>query len=206
MNEATDLWLVRHGESLHHQTDQLQWDEVPLSRGGREQAGRLAARFSRLYDVAALYSSPLPRAWDTAAPIARALGLEALPLPDLREISFGQAGGLTIDEFHQRWPELVAPWSNQDNLSFRWPDGESREEFRQRTVRVMEALVWSHPGQRIVVVAHTGIICGYLAHLFLGDPGLWRQLLVRPAAVSRVEVGEVEPRLLLHDDVEHLEV
>jgi probable phosphoglycerate mutase len=205
MNETTDLWLVRHGQSLHHKTDQLQWDEAPLSREGREQAGRLAARFSRLYDVAALYSSPLARAWDTAVPIGRALGLEPLPLPDLREISFGQAGAMTMDEFYRRWPKLALQWADLDDLTFRWPGGESRAEFRQRTVRVMEALVWSHPGQRIVVVAHTGILCGYLAHLFLGNAGLWRQMPVRPASVSRVEVGAAEPRLLLHDDVEHLD-
>lgn len=205
MNEATDLWLVRHGHALHHQTDQLQWDEVPLSRAGREQAVRLAARFSRLYDVAALYSSPLPRAWDTAVPIARALALEPIPLADLREISFGQAGGMTDEEFQRHWPELARQWANPDDLSFRWPGGESRSEFRERSVQVMDALVWSHPGQRIVVVAHTGILCGYLAHLFLGDAGLWRQMLLRPASVSRVEVGAGEPRLLLQDDVEHLD-
>lgn len=205
MNETTDLWLVRHGHALHHQADQLQWDQVPLSREGREQAGRLAARFNRLYDVAALYSSPLPRAWDTAGPIARALGLEPIPLSDLREINFGQAGGMTMDEFRQRWPDLALQWANMDDLSFCWPEGESRAEFRRRTVQVMEALVWSHPGQQIVVVAHTGIICGYLAHLFLGDAGLWRQMAVRPASVSRVEVGGPEPRLLLRDDISHLD-
>jgi broad specificity phosphatase PhoE len=201
----TDLWLVRHGHSLHHQTDQLQWDEVPLSREGRLQAGRLAARLSQLDDVVALYSSPLPRAWDTATPIAQALGIEALPLPDLREINFGEAGGLTMDEFYQRWPDLALQWADLDDLSFRWPGGESREEFRQRSVRVMEALVWSHPGQRFIVVSHTGIVCGYLAHLFLGSAGFWRKMTVRPASISRVEVGLDGARLLILDNVSHLE-
>jgi len=205
MSETTDLWLVRHGHSLHHQTDRLQWDEVPLSREGRMQAVRLAARLSRVDDVAALYTSPLPRAWDTAAPIAKALGIEALPLPDLREIDFGEAGGLTMEEFQQRWPDLAPQWANLEDLSFRWPGGESREEFRQRSVQVMEALVWSHPGQRIIVVSHTGIVCGYLAHIFLGNAGLWQQMTVRPASVSRVEVGTQEARLLLRDDVSHLD-
>jgi broad specificity phosphatase PhoE len=203
-SEATDLWLVRHGHSLHHQTDQLQWDEVPLSKEGRVQAGRLAARLSQLEDVMAIYSSPLPRAWDTAVPIAAGMGLEPIPLPDLREIDFGEAGSLTMAEFSHRWPDLARQWADPDDLSFRWPGGESREEFRMRSVRVMEALVWSHPGQRIIVVSHTGLICGYLAHLFLGSAGLWRRMTVRPASVSRVEVGPAGPHLLLCDDVTHL--
>lgn len=204
MSEATDLWLVRHGHSLHHQTDQLQWDEVPLSREGRRQAGLLAERLGRLDDVVAVYSSPLPRAWDSAVPIAKALGLTPLPLAGLREIDFGEAGGLTLEEFRQRWPDLARQWADGADMSFRWPGGESREEFRRRSVEVLDALVWTHPGQRIIVVSHTGIICGYLAHLFLGTAARWRECAVRPASVSRVEIGPTGAKLLLRDDLTHL--
>jgi len=201
----TDLWLVRHGESEHHLSERLQWDDVPLSEQGQHQAGLLAARFSTLEGVAALYSSPLRRAWDTAIPIAAAVGIAPIPRQELRETDFA-AGGLTIEEFRRRWPDLYPLWAERGSLAFRWPGGEARGEFARRAPAAIGALVQGHPGQRIVVVAHTGIIGCYLADLFLGNGTLWREFVVRPASVSRLQVGPDGARLLLRDDVSHLEL
>jgi broad specificity phosphatase PhoE len=202
---STDLWLVRHGHSEHHRQARLQWPEAPLSEEGHRQAKLLAQRLARLQEVAGLYSSPLPRAWHTALPIANALKLEASPLDNLREIDFGQAGGLTMEEFRQRWPDQVPPWEDFDNLEFQWPGGESRWQFQKRAVSAMEGLVQAHPGQRIIVVAHTGPLRCYLAHLFLGHPSRWREIPLQPASVSQVKIGPEGARILFHDDVSHLE-
>lgn len=205
MNALTDLWLIRHGHAAHHETRQLQWPEVPLSEEGHRQAGLLAEHLAHLEEVQALYSSPLPRALDTARPIGRELGLEPIPHRNLREIDFGQAGGLTADEFRQRWPEQVQPWENPFNLEFRWPGGESRLEFQQRAVRAMEELVQAHPGQRIIVVAHTGTLRCYLAHLFLGAASRWREIPLRPASISRIQAGADLARMILLDDLSYLQ-
>ena len=205
MSAPTDLWLVRHGHALHHETGQLQWDGVPLSEVGRAQAGRLAERFRDLQGVAALYSSPQLRAWDTARPIGAALGLEPIPCPGLREVDFGLAGGLTIAEFRERWPEAYRQWENRDDDHFRFPGGESRAEFHRRAVETMDRLVRMHASQRIVVVGHTGSLCCYLAHLFAGDAGRWHDFVVRPASVTRLEVGDGGAVFILRNDVSHLE-
>ncbi len=203
--DSTDLWLVRHGQSVHHQTEQLQWDNVPLSEQGRDQVLRLAERFRSLTQVSALLSSPLKRAWDTAVPISAAMGLEPVAYPGLSELCFGQAGGLTIPQFQERWPDLYRQWQVQDDMEFRWPGGESRREFQERAVAAMVELVKAHRGERIVVVSHTGILGCYLAHLFLHDGSRWRDFVVRPASVTRVEVEQGgEARLLFRDDVSHL--
>lgn len=204
MNAPTDLWLVRHGHALHHETGQLQWDGVPLSEEGRAQAGRLAERFRTLTGVAALYTSPQRRAWDTAVPIAAALGLAPIPCPGLREVDFGLAGGLTIAEFRERYPEAYRQWENRDDDSFRFPGGETRAEFYHRAVETMAALVRAHAGERIVVVGHTGTLCCYLAYLFVGDAARWPDFRLRPASVTRLEVGPDGARFLLRDDVSHL--
>lgn len=202
---TTELWLVRHGDAVHHHTGQLPWPEAPLSEEGQRQARALAARFRGIERIDGIFSSPLRRAWETALRIAEALRLPAVADEALREMDFGEAGGLTIEEFRERWPELYPVWEDRNRLDFRWPGGESRAEFAARAVRAMEALVGAHAGRRIVVVAHTGILCGYLAHLFAGSARRWREFLLRPASVSCVQVGADGARLLLRDDVSHLE-
>jgi len=206
MTLPTDLWLVRHGTSEHHLSERLQWEGVPLSEEGQCQAALLARRFRTLEAVVALYSSPLRRAWDTAVPIAAALGLPPIARADLREMEFGEAGGLTIEEFRERWPCLAQQHSDPNDPAFRWPGGESRGGFARRAATVMASLVATHPGQRIVVVAHTGVIGCYLANLFLGNGILWREFVVQPASVSRLQVGLDGAHLLLRDDVSHLEL
>ncbi len=203
--DSTDLWLVRHAQSVHHQTEQLQWDDVPLSEEGWRQVLCLAERFRSLPQVSALLSSPLKRAWDTAIAIGAALRLEPVALPSLSELCFGKAGGLTIPQFQERWPDLYRQWQVHEDLEFRWPGGESRREFNDRAVAAMTEVVEKHRGERLVVVSHTGILGCYLAHLFLHDSSRWRDFVVRPASVTRLELAPGgEARLLLRDDVSHL--
>ncbi len=202
---TTQLWLVRHGDALHHHTGQLPWPDAPLSEEGQRQARALAARFRRMEGIDGVFSSPHRRAWETALPIAEALWLPLVADEALGEMDFGEAGGLTMEEFRDLWPDLYPVWEDRTRLDFRWPGGESRAEFAERAVRAMEALAAAHDGRRIVVVSHTGILCGYLAHLFLGSARRWREFLLRPASVTCVQVDADGPRLLLRDDVSHLE-
>lgn len=205
MKVVTDLWLVRHGHAEHHRTGQFQWAGVPLTEEGHRQTERLAGRMSSLEGVSILYSSPMRRALETARPIGAALGLDPVTAPGLREIDFGDAAGLTAAEFSQGWPELVPQWEDRNNLAFQWPGGESRADFHARAVAAMDELVWAHAGERVIVVAHTGTLCCYLAYLFLGDPARWREFPLRSASVSRVAAGPDGAHLILLDDCEHLE-
>ncbi len=205
MNAPADLWLVRHGASLHHTQERFSWDDAPLTEEGHRQAQRLAERLVSLEAVTALYSSPIRRAVETAHPIAAALGLPITLHPGLRELDFGRAGGLTLAEFRERWPELFSQWQDLANPHFRWPEGESREEFRRRVITALEGLARAHAGERSIVVGHTGSLCCYLAHLLTGDAGRWREFILRPASLSRLRVGPEGGRLLLFDDTSHLE-
>lgn len=202
--QNTDLWLIRHCESIHLQTGKLQRGDTPLSQKGQKQARKLAERLSATNQFVALYTSPLKRAMDTAIRVGNSLHLNVDVIEDLREIDFGQAGGFTVDEFRLNWPDRALIWEDPFNIDFQWPGGESRREFHRRSLAAINALVQAHQNDRIIIFAHTGNLCGYLAYLFLGDALRWREYPLQPASISRVGIISNQVRLLMLNDISHL--
>jgi probable phosphoglycerate mutase len=162
---TTELLLVRHGEADYKAAQgTANPNDPPLSATGRHQAMRAATRLRSL-PIDALYASTMRRARETAAFIAAAQDMPVTASHDLREIDFDRAlvagpgaGGrdLTLElarEFLSR-----ASW---DDL----PGFEPASGFRRRVFQAMEAIVARHPGQRVAVVAHGGVINAYLSTL-----------------------------------------
>jgi broad specificity phosphatase PhoE len=193
----TDLWLIRHCQSTQLHKGMLQREDAALSPLGMRQAERLATYLNSSYKFVALYSSPLLRAMETASRISESLDLETIVVNELREIDFGYAGGHSIDEFRQRWPNLSSMRDDPYNLDFQWPGGEARKEFHRRSLEAINTLVQNHRGESILVVAHTGNLCGYLAQLFLENPLRWREFPLQPASISRVKINLDKSRLFL---------
>jgi broad specificity phosphatase PhoE len=172
----TDLLLIRHGEAQRNQDGiLLGWSAGVLTGTGVRQARSLAACLTQWSGpVTAIYSSPLQRAWATAQPIAAALELPPQPLDSLREMNFGQATGLTADQVAVLWPKVYARWQQRDDLGFRFPGGERRDEFLTRVAGAVNAILTRHPGQETVaVVAHGGSIRAALAHLLPQSLHTW---------------------------------
>ena len=192
---TTDIWLISHCESIHQQTGRFQRGDVPLSPMGQKQASKLAKTLSLANRFVALYTSPLKRAIETATYIKTPLHIEVDMIKDLREIDFGLAEGFTVDEFRQNFPDRGSMWDDHFNPDFQWPGGESRRDFHHRSLAAINALVQAHQNDRIIIVAHTGNLCGYLAHLFLGDALRWREYPLQPASISRVKVDLNETHL-----------
>lgn len=158
---ATDLLLVRHGASEAY-LDGAPFNLVgghgdpPLSADGVEQAELVGARLAAL-GVDAIYVSTLRRTAETAAPLARKLGLTPRVEPDLREVFLGEwEGGL--------FRKMVAsghPVAQQMAAEQRWdviPGAESLAALDQRVRAAIERIVAAHKGQRVVAVSHGGII------------------------------------------------
>lgn len=146
----TDLYLVRHGETDWNLQRRVQGStDIPLNGTGRLQAlatGRLLAAAGRPWD--AVVASPLSRARETAAIIAREIGLPAPELvDDLRERAYGDAEGLDHDEIDARFPYPTPV-----------PGRETRDEVTARVMPALVALAKEHPGESLVVVAHGGVI------------------------------------------------
>ena len=110
------LVLVRHGETAWNRERRYQgWRDTPLSATGRvqaEAAGRLLAR----QPLAAVWSSPLERARDTAAAIAAPLGLLVREEAAFKEMRFGEWEGLTRDEASAQFPSLYRAWAETPHL------------------------------------------------------------------------------------------
>jgi broad specificity phosphatase PhoE len=161
--------LIRHGESEGNREWRLQGQrEYPITDRGRCQSEALARRFAR-WRVAAVYSSPLRRAWDTATVIATALGLSVRALPTVQEYDFGELSGLTWWEIHERAPAVAAAVASHSDEYPRYPGEEGREAFRQRVCGALWGLREHHHGETVAVVTHAGAIAVFLMDL-LGRP------------------------------------
>jgi uncharacterized phosphatase len=142
----TDLVLVRHGETEWNRIGRVQGrTDIPLNDTGREQARATGRRLQgQAFD--AVVSSPLSRAADTARIIAAELGLgEPETVEALVERDYGRAEGWTDDDIRDRMGgHLVAR--------------ESREATVARVKPALLAIAERHPGQRVLVVSHGGVI------------------------------------------------
>ena len=145
--------MARHGETDWNRESRFQGHaDTPLNEAGREQARALAERLAD-DGIAAVYSSPLRRAHETAAIVAAALGLEVESVDGLREVDVGSWSGLTRTEVEARFPEGFRRWLELDHG---WDDGESYEELGRRVLAALRRLAARHRGERILVVSHGG--------------------------------------------------
>lgn len=126
-----------------------------LSERGREQAQRAAERIAELGKIAAVYSSPLERARETAAPIARLTKNTTRIERGLIECDFGAWTGQSLRRLMKK-PE----WSQvqRSPSTFRFPAGESFVEMQTRMVSAVDAIRRRHPGRTVVCVSHADTI------------------------------------------------
>lgn len=147
----TVFYLVRHGDN-----DSVgrgisgRRDGVHLNDRGRAQARAIAGRLAELA-IEHVFSSPLERTRETAAPIAVRLGLDVKILDELTEVDFGDWTGMTFTELDAdtRWRQF-----NRVRSVTRIPGGEMMIEVQARMVTVLERLRHAYPEARLAVVSH----------------------------------------------------
>jgi probable phosphoglycerate mutase len=150
---VTTILLARHGETDWNRENRFQGHaDPPLNETGRAQAAQLAAVLAA-EPLAAVYSSPLRRAFETAQILAAPHGLEPVPVDALREVDVGSWEGLTRAEIEERFPEQFARWRDYEAG---WDDGESYEEMSRRVIAGLLELAAAHEGERILAVSHGG--------------------------------------------------
>jgi probable phosphoglycerate mutase len=164
----TELLVVRHGETEWNLQGRMQGQQdSPLTPLGLQQARQLARR---LRDVphAALYSSDLGRAHQTARCVADETKQGIVSDKGLRERTFGIFEGLTNAEIQVKHPDLYVPFSRRDP-HFAMPGGESAAQFRERCLGTLRAIAERHEGQRVVVVTH-GLVLDAVYRAATGMP------------------------------------
>lgn len=111
---ATTVILVRHGQTEWNRIERFRGRfDIPLNETGLEQARRTAERISTWWKPAAVYSSPLQRAMQTAGEIAAATGLQVTKTDELIDIDYGSWQGLSPEEVKEKWPEQHEHWYHE---------------------------------------------------------------------------------------------
>jgi phosphoserine phosphatase len=157
------LYLVRHGETAWNAEQRMQgWRDSALTERGVRHARSHAALLER-EAVQALVVSPLGRARETAAIINARLGLPTRIDARLKERSYGDWEGLTLDEIERRWPDEWAD-RRRDPFHFRPPGGESLADLIARIAAAIDE-VSGHDAERVAIVSHGMTGRALLAHV-----------------------------------------
>jgi len=193
---TTNLLLIRHGLTDYvtaHRTPG--WTPgIHLNDEGRAQAAALARQMTNLpQGLAAIYSSPLERALETAAPLAAAYGLTTEVRQALGDLHPGDWTGRLVKELENErlWPIVQAYPSGA-----RLPGGESFQACQARVVAELDAIRAAHPGQTVAVVFHADPIKMVVAYYLGLALDLFRRLSISPASVTALAFRPFGPQLL----------
>jgi broad specificity phosphatase PhoE len=220
---STEILLIRHADALPSAEEVVAggYDEQALSELGRRQALALAERLrpsaratsgsgTAALPLAAVYSSPIARAHQTARAVAEAHGFAVRIEEDLREVRLGPVGP---DVFASLMPQELTEALRTRLQSIAllavssggWsgiPGSEPSAELRERITGALARIAIAHPGERVAAVSHAGSINAYFAELL----GIERDYFF-PTANTSISVVRIkgERRLLLAlNDVAHL--
>lgn len=156
--DATRIIAVRHGETAWNVDTRLQGHlDIELNDKGLWQANRVAEALAH-EPIAAVYSSDLARARQTAQAIAQRHALTVHPEPRLRERAFGQFEGRTFLDIERELPEQAERWRRRDPEFAPPGGGENLLQFRARVTAAVAHLAARHPGELLVLVAHGGVM------------------------------------------------
>lgn len=184
--KPTTVLLVRHGRTPT--TGKVlpgRAKGLHLGDEGRAQADRAAQRIAALGagKVAAVYSSPMERARETAAPIARAAGVRVRQKKGLIEADFGAWTGRKLSELYKlpEWEQVQKYPSG-----FRFPGGESFPEMQTRMCSTIHDLVANHPGETIVCASHADTIKAAVAEAMGTHLDQFQRIVIGPCSITAI--------------------
>jgi ribonuclease H / adenosylcobalamin/alpha-ribazole phosphatase len=182
----TRLLLLRHAQTALSVERRYSGRGNPeLTELGRRQSAAAARYLGERGGIAAVISSPLQRAYDTAAAAAKALGLDVTVDDDLIETDFGDWEGLTFAEAAERDPELHGRWLRDTSTTP--PGGESFDDVLERTLRARDRIIAAHGDSTVLVVSHVTPIKMLLRLALDAGPGILYRLHLDLAALSIAE-------------------
>lgn len=204
---GTEIILVRHGESMPAVEGEAfplvgGHGDPPLCEDGHAQAERVGERLAG-EAIDAIYVTTLTRTHQTAAPLARRLGIEPVVEADLREVFLGDwEGGLFRHKVADGDPVALKAFTSE-----RWdviPGAESAEVFEARVRAGIERIAAAHPDQRVVAVAHGGTI-GEVFRQATGSERRWAFVGSDNGSISQILVFEGRWTVRRFNDTSHLE-
>jgi alpha-ribazole phosphatase len=197
--------FIRHGETEWNATLRYQGHaNIPLNERGRAQARAAAARLAKLH-VAAIYTSDLSRAAETAQVVGAQLGLTPISMPELREIDVGQWEGYTPEELYRRFPEHMREYERDPARTVRL-GGESYAQLQTRALGALRHIQEAQQRDQIVVaVSHGGTIRSLLCDVIGLDLGYFGRMWLDNGSFTELRFGSHGWRLVRLNDAAHLE-
>jgi len=194
------ILLIRHGENEYTRTGKLAgWLEgVHLNEHGQKQAEAIAQRLSKA-PIIAIYSSPLERARETAAPLAKAKGLRVRIEAGLGEVRYGEWTGQSLKRLARTRLWRVV---QQQPSQMEFPEGETFRAVQSRAVEAVEHLAREHAKSKglVACVSHGDVIKLIVAH-YLGMPlDLFQRLSISTASLTSLRLGSGQPALVKLND------
>ena len=202
---ATDLLLIRHGESQPARGDipfpvHDGHADPPLDPRGHAEGEAVAGRLAD-QDVTAIYVTTLQRTAQTAAPLARMLGLTPRVEPDLREVFLGEAEGAAFRVRVQEGDPIAQRVFEEE----RWdviPGAETMDALARRVRDAIDRIAAAHPDQRVAVFTHGGVIATTVGLATSGRPFAF--VGVDNGSITHLVVSDARWTLRRFNDTGHL--
>ncbi len=199
-----NLYLVRHGQTSFSRENRFCGTSDPaLTDSGAAMAESFATAYAAMtWD--AIYTSPMIRARQTAAPLERLTSVAATVEAGLTEIAYGDWEGLTVDDVKARWPAAYEYWAD-DVASRGAPGGETAFHVAARAMRAVEAIRTRHASGNVLLVSHKATLRIITCALLGLDVRLFRERIAQPvAAVSMFVLEHGAAKLTMLGDRTHL--
>ncbi len=196
---STLVLLIRHGQTpTTGKTLPGRAKGLHLADAGRSQARDVAERLAVLKRLDAIYASPLERARETAAPLAKARSMSVRIDRGLLECEFGEWTGAELKDLMKK-PE----WTTVQRYpsGFRFPGGESFAEMQTRMSSTVQRLAAAHVGGVIACVSHADPIKAVIADALGTHLDLFQRISISTCSVSAIAYGPGGPNVLCVNSV-----
>lgn len=204
MELATKVLLVRHGhvpgispERFRGRTD------IELTDRGVAEAHKTADWIARVWQPAALYTSPLKRCIDTSAAIAKKCEVSVEILSALNDLNYGEWQWQTHEAIAARSPVLYHRWRATPHL-MRFPKGESLQELVARAADALRFVIERHPAETVVLVTHESVNRALLLQVLEQPLSAYWRLAQDPCAINEIAVASDRVSVIRVNETAHL--
>src|SRR5437868_2907350 len=193
---VTELILIRHGYTIRVHGDYV---HAPLTPLGQQQAAQTGEYLlTQQQPISGFYTSPVRRAHETADIIASKISLQPVVKNDIREVGGFEIPALGLYEIASIFDPVEDYLDDRAGKPILWP-------IQGRVSKSMLEIIAAHPDQRVVVVAHSGVISSVLAWCFPDERGEWWLTTVRNCSLTRLAVdNNAHIQVLGVDETQHL--
>ncbi len=199
------LFLIRHGETLPNRRREFQGTgNFPLTGKGISQAEKIASFFHDI-PLTALYTSPMTRAMETAAPLAEVQALSPIPIPAFHEVDCGRWEGVSFFKILSDERELLHMWLTDGKTPA--PEGESLGDVYRRTKAPLYEIVDRHrySSDNVAIVAHGAVNRAIICHLLGVSPDRAFCFEQENACINRLALDDpFPPKLTMLNSIIHL--